>query len=343
MKIKKHNILFLYFLMTLMIFACRRGEEKAFRVVRDKDLKKHDYIDVKVKRFDVALFECNVDKLSDELKKLKPDFLPFLDADLNDNRNILSMEAYLSDVSVRTLYEASMERYPDITFLEVQLTDAFRRAKVILPDFEVPDVYTYVSGGDFEFPVKYADNNLIIALDMFLGDDYPVYSMWGIPKFITYRMRREQIAVECMKEIARAYIDKYDIKNKTFLDRMIYQGKLLYFTDLTLPSIPDSIKIYYTTPQTGWAEEYQGNVWSFFIEQDILYTSDQRTIQKFMNEAPFTSTFSKNSPPRIGYYIGWQIVRQYMTNNPDMELQELFEEIDSARILQMSKYKPAKK
>ncbi len=323
--------------------SCKRGEEKAYRVIRDNELKKHEYINVHVKRFDKELFACSTDSLQQCLKKLQKDFRPFLDSDLNNRRNLLEMEAYLDDSSVRTLHDATMEKYPDITFLEVQLTDALRRAKVAIPDFQIPEVYTYISGGDFEFPVKYVDNNLIIALDMYLGSDYPVYSMWGIPKFISYRMRREQIAVDCMKEIGKSFVDKYEIKNKTLLDRMIYQGKLLYFTDLTLPNIPDSIKISYTNPQLGWANEYQGNVWAFFIEQDILYSNELRVVQKFLNDGPFTSTFSKNSPSRIGFFTGWQIVRQCMNNNPEFTVSQLFEEVNSAKILQMSKYKPVKK
>jgi len=329
--------------LSILLQSCIRDKQKAFRVIRDNDLKKHEYINVKVHRFDVDLFKCNPDSLQHELKALQETYKPFLDADLNDHYNIMMMEAYLEDVSVTTLHEATMEQYPDITFLEAQLTDAFRRTKVVLPDFNIPTVYTYISGGDFEFPVKYADDNLIIALDLYLGADYPVYSMWGIPRYVSYRMCREQIAVDCLKEIGRAFIDKYDIKNKTFLDKMIYQGKMLYFTDLTLPNIHDSIKISYTSNQIGWAAEYQGNAWAFFIDHDMLYINDMRTIQKFMNDAPFTSAFSKNSPPRIGHYIGWQIVRQCMLNNPEMELIDLFNEIQSQKILQLSKYKPKKK
>lgn len=343
MRNRLFNFFVLWLTLIVVFMACRRGEEKAYRVIRDRELKKHDYINVHVKRYDVELFACSSDSLQQCLKKLQKDFHPFLDTDLNNTRTILEMEAYLDDSSVRTLQEATLERFSEVTFLEVQLTDAFRRAKVAIPDFKVPEVFTYISGGDFEYPVKYVDNNLIIALDMYLGADYPVYSMWGIPKFIIYRMRREQIAVDCMKEIAKSYVDKYEIKNKTLLDRMIYQGKLLYFTDLTLPNIPDSIKIFYTAPQLGWAEEYQGNVWAFFLEQDLLYSNETRVTQKFMNDGPFTSTFSKNSPPRIGYFTGWQIVRQCMKNNPEYELSALLEEINSAKILQMSKYKPAKR
>ncbi len=335
--------IFVSLLFSVTTLSCKRRDDKAFRVVRQKELKKYEHINISVNRYEVDLFSCDLNNLESDLKKIQKKYPPFLDGDLDEPYNMLSMETYLTDISVKTLYEATMERYPDITFLEVQLTDAFRRAKVILPDFEIPDVYTYVSGGDFEYTVKYFENNLIIALDMYLGADYPVYSMWGIPRYITYRMRREQIIVDCMKEIARAYADKYEIKNKHLLDRMIYYGKLLYFTDITLPDIHDSLKIAYTTQQVEWSKRYQGNVWSFFLENEILYEHDLRTIHKFMNEAPFTSTFSKNSPPRIGQFIGWQIVRNCMKNNPDLSVENLFYEVKSTKILQLSKYKPQKK
>jgi len=237
------------------------------------------------------------------------------------------MKAYLSDPSIKALYEEVVKKYNDLTFLEVQLTDIFRRIKVLFPDFVIPQVFTYVSGGDFENPIKYVENNLIIALDMYLGADFPIYSMWGLPRFVTQRMSKEFIAVACAKEIATAYAEKYELKNKSLLDHMIYHGKLLYFIDLTMPNIHDSIKIGYTSQQLNWAENNQGNVWSFFVDNDLLYKTERRSINNFIGEAPFTATFTKNSAPRIGHYIGWQIVRNCMKNNPDFSIKSLLKRL----------------
>ena len=63
---------------------------------------------------------------------------------------------------------------------------------------------------------------------------------------------------------------------------------------------------------------------------------------KYTAEGPFTAAFSKESAPRIGYWIGWQIVRQYMKNNPEVTLQDLINETDSQLLLSKSKYKPKK-
>lgn len=332
-----------FIFLSLVFLSCKNEKKQAFRVIKDKEVKKHDYIEIKIHRYEKVLFNIDQKKLESELRKLQEEYKIFLDGNLGDKNKLMILEAYLNDISVLTLYEEVIKQYDDISFLEYQLTDAFRRIKVLFPEFEVPKVYTYVSGGDFENPISYTENNLVIALDMYLGSDYPVYSMWGIPKFVSYRMKRESIAVDCVKEIARSKVDKYEIKNKSLLDHMIYEGKLLYFTDLAMPNIPDSIKIGYTSSQLGWAFDYQGNAWSFLVDQDLLYKTDTRTVQKFVADAPFTSSFSRNSAPRIGHYIGWQIVRECMKNNPDYDIKSLFEEVNSTKILKLSSYKPKKR
>lgn len=340
MKKQKQSLSILFILLNVVFINCDKKETKVFRITREKYLEKPKYPTVSIERYEIDLFKCNLNKLAEDLKKLKPKYPIFLDANLDDSANIKAMHDYLTDNIIQLMYKETIKKYPDLTFLELQLGEAFRRASTVLPNFTKPKVYTYVSGGEFEYPVRYVENAIIIALDSYLGQNFAVYSMYGIPKYISYRMRKEQIAIDCMKEIARAYVDKYEIKNPTLLDKMIYHGKLFYFLDLVFPNLHDSIKIAYTTRQYGWAQKFQGNVWSFFLENNLLYSKDISKTHKFVAEAPFTSTFSRNSAPRIGQFIGWQIVRNFMKNNPNYSLLDLFYEIDSQKILKLSKYKP---
>jgi uncharacterized protein YjaZ len=80
----------------------------------------------------------------------------------------------------------------------------------------------------------------------------------------------------------------------------------------------------------------------FTKTKKLLYTTDHAEIMKYTSEGPFTSAFSKEAPPRIAYWIGWQIVRQYMKNNPDSSVEMLMKETDAQKILSKSKYKPNK-
>ena len=51
----------------------------------------------------------------------------------------------------------------------------------------------------------------------------------------------------------------------------------------------------------------------------------------------------QQAPGRIGAWVGWQIVRAYMQENPAVTLAQLLAEEDAQKILNGSKYKPRKR
>ena len=131
-------------------------------------------------------------------------------------------------------------------------------------------------------------------------------------------------------------------RGKHFLDEMVYQGKLLYFLDATLRQVPDPIKIGLTQEEFDWCVKEQSNIWSFFVKEQILYETDSRKFDRFFKEGPFTiaSGVPEKSPPMLGRYIGWQLVKQYMSKNPEVTLPDLMSTIKSEIILQKSRFKP---
>jgi len=65
-----------------------------------------------------------------------------------------------------------------------------------------------------------------------------------------------------------------------------------------------------------------------------------RTVQELTGEGPFTSAISKDCPPGIAKWIGWQIVKSYMEKNENVTLEQLMNEKDAQKILSKSKYRP---
>ncbi|HBG71712.1 MAG: hypothetical protein A2W93_06625 [Bacteroidetes bacterium GWF2_43_63] len=341
------NLLLIIGLMVIAVgfssCGCKREKKEFDREVSDSKLDSLSFIKVSINRYEQDLFAIPVDSLKEGLVNMQDKYSFFYSPeDLNDPMNIAYMKQYLKDPTILSLYREAMKQYPSLAWLESELTMTFRRIKYLIPSWTVPTVYTYVSGGDIELPVKYADNNLVIALDLFLGEKYPVYNMWGIPQYISNRMTKDYLVIKCATEICRAYLEKNCPAGKSMLDKMVYEGKLLYFTDVTVPSAADSIRIGYTGQQLFWAEKNQGNVWGFFIEKKLLHSTEMREINKFIGEAPFTSAFSNNSAPRIGRYIGWQIVRSYMAKNKNVTFEQLLKNNNSQEILNKSGYKPEK-
>jgi uncharacterized protein YjaZ len=72
----------------------------------------------------------------------------------------------------------------------------------------------------------------------------------------------------------------------------------------------------------------------------LLYSTDPIAKQKFIIDAPFTSFFGNDSPPRLGCWIGYQIVDKLMQDNKSITLPELMNDYDSQKILKRSGFKP---
>ena len=132
-------------------------------------------------------------------------------------------------------------------------------------------------------------------------------------------------------------------RNRTFLSRMVYYGKELYLKDRLLPFISDAQKIGYSNEELEWAKANEEQMWRYFVESELLYSTDSALDRKFLDPAPFSKfglELDNESPGRLGRYTGWQIVRAFMENNP-ISLQQLLE-MPADEILKESNYKPRK-
>ena len=107
---------------------------------------------------------------------------------------------------------------------------------------------------------------------------------------------------------------------------MIYSGKLLYLKDMIIPFKTDAQKIGYTQQQLDWVTVNQEQIWQYFIEKELLYSTDSKLPNRFINPAPFSKFYlaeiDNESPGKVGQFVGWQIVKAYMDNN-DVTLTEL--------------------
>ena len=125
--------------------------------------------EVKIHRYDVDLFKVNLGQLQRGLESLKPEYRFFLDTDLNDPAKLSDMKAYLENLRNREFQQAVVRQYPQITDIEKELAQGLRHFNYYFPGSKIPRVYTYISGGDYEFPVQFADSVLLIGLDNYLG------------------------------------------------------------------------------------------------------------------------------------------------------------------------------
>lgn len=304
----------------------------------ETDLSEIQIDQVEIQRYGEALFAINPDSLPSALRELQPEFPVFLNADLEDTLNIIQLYDFITDPVNLMLYDSVMAKYPDLASYENQFTDAFKRFRYYFPDKEIPEVYSYVSGLVFENPVQFITGDMIIALDMYLGEEMEVYRRLGLPRYRIARMNENYIVRDGIYELY--YYHFLERPGENVLQKMISKGKHLYFLDAIIPGTPDQVKIGYPEEKLKWCIENESNIWAFIIENELLYASDAYTIRKFFTDGPFTSQFSQESPARIGEWLGWQMIRAFMKNNPETTLEQMLQMEDAQLILSRSGYKP---
>lgn len=288
-------------------------------------------MEVEVVRFDKEFAEAT----PADLFKLKKQFPLFFPAQYNDS---IWMDK-LTDTLQRQLEEEVFKAFPLDDKLADGLRHLFQHIKYYFPKFTTPTVIATTSDVDYRNQVILADSVLVIALDTYLGQDHPFYE--GIEKYVTKTMDPSQLLPDVAEVYARRYVSPP--KRASFLDQIVYFGKLLYLKDIWLPDTSDAEKIGYTAPEFDWAEENELYMWRYFVEKELLYSTDPKLGARFINPAPFSKFYleiDNESPGMLGRYLGWKIVRAYMQNT-DANVQEMIV-TDAAEIFAKSKYKPKK-
>jgi hypothetical protein len=327
------KLLFISF--TALIVGCHQTDQPKFKA----DISKVDLQPIKIKRYDKAFFSVSPTHFKEGLVALAPSYPLFLKINLNDTSIVNDLKRFAIDTSIRRLSKDVEKKYDDISPIENQLTESFKRTAFFFKGFKAPQIYTFISGLDYVYPIRYDGDNMAISIDLYLGKDYLQYRKVQLPNYKIRNMTQEHLLPDCMTEVAKLILSNVKPGN-TLLDKMIYQGKVLVFLDAVIPETPDTIKIGYTLNQLKWCNKNASNIWKYYIENRLLYSSNPELTKKFIDDSPFTTSFGRESAPRFGAWTGWQIVREFMNKNSTVTLEQLFKMTDSQAILEKSGYKP---
>ncbi|MDT0642382.1 gliding motility lipoprotein GldB [Zunongwangia sp. F363] len=316
------------FILILWAFAFFGCEEKS-----DKE-KEIDAIEVdfQLVRFDQKFARATL-KTLDSLKAEYPFFFPTRYPDsvwINKLSDSIQNEIDTEVASV----------FPEFSEETDELYSLFQHIKYYFPAFEAPDVYTVTSEVDYKNKVIYTGDKLLISLDTYLGENHPFYI--SLQEFLKKNFRKEQIIPDAANAIAESLVPRPD--SRTFLAHMLYYGKLLYLKKIWLPAEADAEIIGYTEDELEWARNNEAQAWRYFVENEVIFDTDSELYSRFLYPAPFSKFYlllDSESPDRMGQYIGWQIIKQYMDKN-EVSVQEMLN-TSADKIFNKANYKPEKR
>lgn len=318
------KLIFIILIILLAFFGCNTNDTLSKTIANIP-------VTIKINRFDQE-FGTAIPADIPKLKKKYPFFFPeqFPDS---------VWEGKLRDTIQVELFQEVSQRFKTMEKEEADLKSLFQHIIHYFPDTQVPTVISLISDVDYSNRIILADTLLLIGLDNYLGAEHKFYA--GLPRYIASELDSRYLALDVANSFAKSVI--YYPKDRSFLSQLVYYGKELYLKDILLPSKSDADKIAYTQEQIAWAEANEEQIWRYFIEAELLYSTDSKLGPRFLDPAPFSKfqlELDNESPGRIGRYMGWQIVRSFMNNNK-VSLQQLLE-TPAVTIFEKSNYKPRK-
>ncbi len=305
-----------------MVFSCSDKNDQHIDVSKIN-------VDFTIKRFDVDFYTANKETLP-KVKRKYPYLFP---PEFSDSLSLTKIK----DKQEQELFTETQKNFKDFSSVENQLTQLFKHVKYYNPKYREPNIVTMLTNIDYDSRIIYADSLLLISLDVYLGKEHKFYTDY--PKYIKENNTKNHIVVDA----AKAIIDKQiqALSKGDFISKIIYEGKKMYLLDKYLPSISDKEKIGYSPEKFNWTKGNEEQIWMYFVEKKLLFSTDTKLNKRFLENAPFSKFYMEQdnlSPGRIGVWVGWQIVRSFMEKN-DVSLQELLK-MDEEIIFKKSKYKP---
>jgi hypothetical protein len=342
----KKNILAL--LLTVSIFACNNDKKDIPDV---SDIK----VDIKLERFDRDFFAIDSNDVDPGLNKLYNKY-PTLTGIFLQNvlgldsastlqgvKNFITMSGNLHD-TVNTVFKNTDD-------LEKDFKKGFQFVKYYFPKYKVPNIVTIAGPVDAmaqsdsgPTPNFLGPDFLGISLQFYLGKKFSVYSDPFFidnvaPEYRSRRFSKEYIVADAMQLIVN---DIFPGKKggKPLIEQMVEKGKRWYLLDKFLPTTADSVKTGYTQQQLNWCNENEGMIWGYIVKNEDLYSLTPSVIQTYIGEGPFTQGFSQElSPGNLGQWLGWQIIKKFVSKNPNMKPEEVMN-TEAKKILDEAKYKP---
>lgn len=255
----------------------------------------------------------------------------------DDSVFVREMFKRFTNPGIDTLLTETKRVFGDGSALEEEFRKAFAHIKYYYPDFSPPKVKTVITGLDTDLYVT--DSLILVGLDFFLGPD-AAYR----PKTYDYLMRRydpHDIVPSCLLIYGISpRFNKTELKDRTVLADMVAYGKSFYFAKHMLPCTPDSLLIWYTSTEIDGADENENLIWARFVQDQVLFSTSAIDKKNYLGDRPVTIQVGEKCPGRIGQWVGWQIVDEYMKGHPEKSLPELMNMDDAQALFKESNYKP---
>lgn len=271
--------------------------------------------------------------------RYRPEITAFMKTVSEDSVDNILLESWSASMPVAVFTPAVDSVYSTLSNLEEMLGYTLGKASALglnLPKRR----YAAVVYGRPE-SVLFVDSVMLVALNHYLGADYPGYSHW--PVYMRLGKSPENMPYDIAEAlVATSYPYSATGDDNTLLAAMLYQGALAHARRSLVREGRPGTALGYDDLRMKKLHEEEGAIWRSLVENKLLYTTSEREIDRMTAPSPYVMIAGTQWPSRAGRYIGYRIVESYLSNNPDTPL-SFFLSPDfylSSDVLQRARYNP---
>ena len=168
--------------------------------------------------------------------------------------------------------------------------------------------------------IVFCDSVMLIALNHYLGADYPGYShVESYRRKLKTPARLPADITEALVATSCPYVSD-DVAS--VLSRLLYEGALIEAIT-RLARISPAEAMGYTADEYAYLEQHETQLWQTLVARELLYSTLPADAHRLVAPAPATSLLDPRSPGRAGRFLGHRIVQSYLGHNPGTTLQQL--------------------
>lgn len=297
------------FIAIILLCSCKNDET---RVIANEDGKVFNRLDSTLATYASLTDEQRVavvDSIGDVIRTW---FYIQGKTDLSDSALI----EYSESDAVRVFYKDICSEFSDLASINKIILKLEENICKQFGDNYFYDLYSVVS--PYNQSIFIADSMMFVGLNHYLGSDYPGYGYFEpyqrivkTPQHLPYDIAESYLLSEY------PYIRSNDA---TVLNILLYNGVIIYAMMQLVPNADLAEALGYSEEQLRWAERNEKDAWNALISRNLLYSANQHDANRLVNPSPVTSILHQESPGRLGRYIGYKIVKNYVSNHANVDL-----------------------
>jgi hypothetical protein len=248
---------------------------------------------------------------------------------IEDTFTLDALNDFIQDAFIQRLHQEMQKEFPDVNRETIDLKSALSYLNHYFPEAMLPKHVIFYNSL-FTNSVVSSENTIGVGLERYLGEGSP--SIQELPEepfypYIKKRMDRQFL----VRDMVMSWIGSNvlpDIQDeKELADVMIQWGKHFYVLEACLPNLNKSTVLRYLPDEYDWPIKNEKEFWNHLVAQNSLFKRDFKMALNIFSDGPFTSglPIEEQAPPRLGQFLGWRIVKNYMNKNKEVSLAKLLE------------------